>query len=1104
MPFHLRRVKPILEGLDACPAEDALTDLAAGRLAAAVTERIHGHARGCEACRRALAALEQSLPDAGGGAPDDQFLLAPGERIGRFEVLQFLGMGSMGAIFSARDTGLDRTVALKTVRGEKAGEAGLKRLVREAQAMAQLAHPNVVAVHELVEQGDRLFLAMELVGGGTLRAWLSARTRTLDEILDAFVHAGRGLAAAHAAGLVHRDFKPDNVLVDDAGRVRVTDFGLARPTGQAKPALGSPELPPGGIILTRSGTLVGTPAYMSPEQMRGEPTDARADIFAFCTSLFEALYGVRPFAGTTLAELRQRAEANDVSAPPSGRALPGWLRQILLKGLRAAPAERWDSMDGLLETIARGRARSARRRLLPWAIGGALLIATAMAGTAFVAQRRAPRSTQGTGQRRSVAVLGPRNASSRPEAAWLSGALAEMLVSELAAGEQLRLVPGRAVALAVADLGLAGAKEPGAEDLRRLRDSLGVDLIVGGSYLAPATGPIRLDLRVYDARSGEILTAVAETAREGRLFELVGRAGTRLRQELRIDANVPPEAASGSFPRDPEAERLLAEGVASLNASRPSDAVGSLTRAATIAPGSARVHAALAEAYATLRDLANARASAKRALATGGLNREERLRIERIMESPAGKDWHRAVEISRALWTFFPDDIGYALKLISDLGAAQRYDEARAVVAQMRKLPPPLGQDVRIEIAEAAVAFSSGDLKLAQAAAARAVEASRTSGNLRQLAQAKRLEGSTLARLGDPAAGTAALVEAERIAQKTGDRDVARRASLELAAIAAAAGDHGEARRRYQEALADDRARGDVGGEALILNNLISVLRPMHLIPEALAALDRSLFLSRQLGRPLNTASGLLNRGLLLMDDGQLDQAAASFEEAEKLLRANNGKLMTPIAVEARAEAVLFRGDLVRARPLCEQALAEAGDQKEVQGIAYLCLARVELAADRAPAAEQQAARAAALFGASGNVDNEAECRSVRALALLALGKLADAAKEAGQARAVIARSQGPTVRAEVGIASARVQAAQPGQLQAAIAALREVAREAEKTGSASDRLEARLALAQLLARDGKSDGRAALEAVERDASARGFALIARDAARARQARAAR
>ncbi len=312
-----------------------------------------------------------------------------GDAIGRFLILGMLGSGGMGHVYSAYDPQLDRKVAIKLLRAEMLREEvadAHTRLLREAQAMAKINHPNVLKVHEVGSYQDQVYVAMELADGGTLRAWLAGR-RTLREILDVCVQAGRGLAAAHAAGLVHRDFKPDNVLMGKDGSVRVTDFGLVgvmapddAPRAPAAP-IAVPDLSlaastPLSQQLTRTGLLMGTPAYMAPEQIGGGSVTARADQFSFCVVLYEALYGARPFAGSTFQEIAANVLEGRVSPAPGDARVPGWLRRVLLRGMSADPAARHASMDELLSELLRVRTRR-RRRILAWTGAAAALAAAA-------------------------------------------------------------------------------------------------------------------------------------------------------------------------------------------------------------------------------------------------------------------------------------------------------------------------------------------------------------------------------------------------------------------------------------------------------------------------------------------------------------------------------------------------------------------------------------------------------------------------------------------------------------------------------------------------------------------------------------------------------
>ncbi len=331
-------------------------------------------------------------------------LLPRGATLGRYLVLDRLAVGGMGLVYSAYDPELNRKVALKLLRSRPGQEGNIAddqaRLLREAQAMARLSHPNVVTVYDVGAFQEGIFIAMELVEGETLNAWVAERRRSWQEMLDAFVQAGRGLAAAHAAGIVHRDFKPHNVLVGRDGRVRVTDFGLARAAGEVPIA---PETPQPRSIssdslstpLTVAGAVMGTPGYMSLEQIRGQAVDARSDQFSYCVTLYEALYQDRPFRGSTLSDLETQIDHAQVRPPPRGSPVPGWLRKILLRGLSRDPARRVDSMDALLDAIARRRAASRSWR---WAGAGMALLAVVASGYHFAAVRGEARCAGAAGR----------------------------------------------------------------------------------------------------------------------------------------------------------------------------------------------------------------------------------------------------------------------------------------------------------------------------------------------------------------------------------------------------------------------------------------------------------------------------------------------------------------------------------------------------------------------------------------------------------------------------------------------------------------------------------------------------------------------------------
>jgi len=321
--------------------------------------------------------------------------LDTGARIGRYVIIERVGTGAMGVVYGAYDPELDRKVALKLIKPGQGKDTARARLLREAKAIARLQHPNVVAVHDVGVFDDQVFLAMEFVAGGTIKSWLATQPRTWREILDVFIAAGRGLVAAHSAGLVHRDFKPDNVLLDKEHRPRVVDFGIARQAGSGDDELAGET---GDVIsqdgtetlrdssgkhalatLTKTGTWVGTPAYMAPEQFLGERGDEKSDQFSFCVALYEALYGERPFAGDDMLSISVNVTTEQLRPLPKDRGVPAWVRRVILRGLRATPSERWNGMPALIDALSTDPVAKLRNRLIAGAVSLAVVTVVVVA-----------------------------------------------------------------------------------------------------------------------------------------------------------------------------------------------------------------------------------------------------------------------------------------------------------------------------------------------------------------------------------------------------------------------------------------------------------------------------------------------------------------------------------------------------------------------------------------------------------------------------------------------------------------------------------------------------------------------------------------------------
>ncbi len=394
--------------------EDRLFRLVLGQLPQAETADAEAHLSTCADCKRRqdnlsslafASTLTTPAPstlrngpltraESPGAKATEAQALPDGKHFGRYVLLERLGAGGMGEVYTAYDPQLDRRVALKVLRaGALSASEGKARLLREAQAMARLQHPNVATVHDVGSIGDSIFIAMEFIEGETLGEWLRG-DRRWTEVVRIFHQAGAGLAAAHEAGLVHRDFKPDNVLLGSDGRPRVVDFGLARQTTSAPDA--DAVTKPGDLHesladtplatrLTRDGAVMGTPGYMAPEQLAGLPTDARCDQFAFCVALYEGLYGKRPYGGATLKQHAQEMAKNALPPAPSGSPVPGWVHDVLTKGLSPNPDDRFPDMEALLAKLKLQSSTGRRATLIAGAIA---LVALGLAIWGGLAQQR--------------------------------------------------------------------------------------------------------------------------------------------------------------------------------------------------------------------------------------------------------------------------------------------------------------------------------------------------------------------------------------------------------------------------------------------------------------------------------------------------------------------------------------------------------------------------------------------------------------------------------------------------------------------------------------------------------------------------------------------
>jgi eukaryotic-like serine/threonine-protein kinase len=761
-------------------------------------------------------------------------------------------------------------------------------------------------------------------------------------------------------------------------------------------------------------------------------------------------------------------------------------------------------------------------------------------------QPRVISSTASATARRSVAVLGFRNLSGRPEEGWLSTALAEMLSTELVAGEKLRLVPGEDIAHVRVDLPLVDADSLSRSTLARLHNDLNSDLIVLGSYTALGAGPgtrIRLDLRLQDAAAGDVIADIAVVGNEADLFDLVSRAGSQLRERLGVEAVSPVEAVGvrASLPSNREAARLYSEGLARLRVFDALAARDLLQQAVAADPKYSLAHSAMAEAWSRLGYDKRARQEAQRAYElSANFSREERLVVEgRYRE--IDHEHEKAIEIYRALFTLFPDNVDYGLRLAVELNRGNKAHDALATVESLRKLAAPASEDPRIDLEEAAAWDALGDFKHEEQSLTRAVDGAKTRGARLILARALENQCWLYKYFAQPQSAVAACRESRDIYAAAGDR-LGEATALRAWADAITQTDAPESIALYQQAQAIYRKVGSEEGVANTLNNLGNIYEALGDPATAEKMLRQALDIYRlvddkrnmistignigsdrtdqgdlrgalhlykeqqQLGDPTNPYP-IYNIAYIRQLQGDLPNAMQGYEQSLATWQKNGDQNSSAYATWSLGNLLLQEADFSGSRKMYERSLAlrtSAGDKLSMAET-QLGLADLSLEEGHTGVAEEAAIRQAIeVFQEQKAHDDEPRGWCVLARILLAEGKPAASTEAMQRARSLAAKSQNPEIHWQAAIVASRIETAEAAAARstAGIAARREltaVIARSRELGYQGIELEARLALAGIEMRaEQVSAGRAHLAVIEADAKAKGYNLVARKAALAR------
>lgn len=706
--------------------------------------------------------------------------------------------------------------------------------------------------------------------------------------------------------------------------------------------------------------------------------------------------------------------------------------------------------------------------------------------------------------RRSVAVLGFKNLSRSADQAWISTALSDWLTTELSAGEQLRTIPAESVARMKIELSLPDTESLSSASLSRIGNNLGTDLVIVGSYADMggryADRQVRLDLRLQNTRSGETLDAISETGSEAHLFELVSHAGEHLRRKLRVEAITGRQAAeiAVALPGNHDAAKLYSEGQSKLRVFDALAARDLFEKAVSIEPTFALSHAALAEAWATLGYDENARAEAKRAYdLSNNLPRAERLLVEgRYYET--SKNWDKAIQIYRALFAFFPDSLDYGLALAQAQVNSGTGKDALETVDALKKLPPPLGDDPRLDLAEARAAESLGDFKMDLAATSKAAEKAKALGASLLLAQAEADRAWALDNLGPLEDALRSARVSQHLFAAAGDKRGEAQAATVGAIALGLQGDTLGAKRVYEQSLAIYREMGDKRGVGVELNNIADQLLSLGDPIGARREFEESLDTYREIGHQDGVAMAKSNLGGVLLELGDSEGARKMYEESLEICRKIGDRSKAAGDLAGFGAVTRTAGELEQARTYLAGAMSEfvnIGDKSSAAEV-EISLAEVLLDQKKISEAVKMAGSAADEFGREKAPRDEALAEGVLARALLAQGDVAEAQKAIQAATALSQKFHDRQVELSVDVNAARVRVAAGSARERATAVnhLQKVLAEATRRGFVSASLDVRLALGEIeIASDNRS-ARNNLETLRKDANEKGFRWIAQQA----------
>ena len=1006
--------------------------------------------------------------------------LAAGTRLaGRYRILELVGVGGMGMVYRAEDEQLGLTVAVKVLRPDLAQHGRrLERFKQELVLARQVSHPNVVRIHDIGSDGEIVFLTMDFVAGRPLNELIAAEGRLSPERAVGIARqVAAGLAVAHDAGVVHRDLKPGNVLVDDSGRAAISDFGVARSLAGPGPTL--------------PGAVVGTLDYLSPEQARSSEVDGRADLYALGILLHEMLTGELPFAGGSAAEvLAQRLTGTTRDLRSSGVEVPPQLAAIVRRLLQRDPARRYQSARELLEDLGRldgGARRPAWRRAALAALGILALLAAGWGVRERVRLARPPATPRpaAAAPRHAVALLPLADETGGGELAWVASGLPEMLASSLAEGRGLRVLDSQRVFDTLESLKVPPGPLSEAE-ARRLAELLDTDRLVSGRVRA-AGGRLRIDLSLISADlPGVPAQSLHAESAPADAFRLIDGLGTTLRERLAA----PPVAAAAVVSRSPAALAAYAAALSDLRRGDSLAAVTSLERAVASDTGYSAAWVRLARARETLGRRDAALEAARRAVASAGAggNRsayEAQAIEQRLLGRP-----DKAQEILARLVERYPEDAEARVELAEAYGEQGSLDRAMAALAVAVRLAP---HHPRAWYLLGKYSIQAGNARRAiDDYLVHALVVQNQLGSEEGRADVLNALGVAFNKLGELARAAENYEQAAVIRRRIGDERGYATTLRNLAKIHTVRGEHAAARRQLEEALPILERLGDGPGIADLYNEFGVLAEERGSYEEALGYYQRALRIRRDLGNDLAFSESFGNVGYACYLLGRYDDAMVYCRQGLELARKSGDPGGVVLATQNLGLLELARGDWDESVKSFLTALGPSRElgMKEATASSLGHLGRLAQYQGRPAAALASFAEVLGVLREIGDGRGLAEFTLAQAEVEIELGMEAAAGEHLRAAEKLLSGGKNREQQAEL----ERLQGEwhlRRGETAAAREALRRAVADAEESHSIVASLDARLSAAEEALASGSP--RAVLAGVERlraQTEALGHALL--------------